>query len=232
MLRHPPVPLVFNEREARNAGWSAKQLVKQTYSKFLSRPMQRVAVNVRGLCGLAHLQRGFSTLSARLQPPDDNGRPSLVKSFLYGSEKGQELQREMEQSYSKVLARGKYVHKINTHHVRPDKIQEYVALMFSFWITDVVLMSFQKLPMTPKIKYIWLDRGDRQWVHWTILRTFGSIAGILDMIWLLHVKWNTLIIKTTAKKSDIICCRAEVIWCRNSRFGILFRREHLVAYLN
>src|ERR1700736_3996392 len=76
--------------------------------------------------------RTFSVASARLQhppPPDDRTRPSLVKSFLYGSEKGQELQREMEQSYSKVLARGKYVHKINTHHVKPDKINEYVALM-------------------------------------------------------------------------------------------------------
>ena len=70
--------------------------------------------------------RAFTTTASRGTPPDP---PSLVKSFLYGSEKGQELQREMEQSYSKVLARGKYVHKINEHHVRPDKINEYIALM-------------------------------------------------------------------------------------------------------
>ena len=73
------------------------------------------------------MARGFSITSERASPPDP---PSLVKSFLYGSEKGQELQREMEQSYSKVLARGKYVHKFNQHHVRPDKIDEYIALMY------------------------------------------------------------------------------------------------------
>ena len=76
-----------------------------------------------------HLQcRPLSSFPVRYAPPPDG--PSLVKSFLYGSEKGQELQREMEQSYSKVLARGKYVHKMNQHHVKPDKINEYIALMF------------------------------------------------------------------------------------------------------
>jgi hypothetical protein len=82
--------------------------------------------------------RPFSSIPARYgpppppPPPDDNTRSSgLVKSFLYGTEKGQELQREMEQSFSKILARGKYVHKLNQHHVRPDKIEEYVALMYS-----------------------------------------------------------------------------------------------------
>ena len=73
------------------------------------------------------LARGFGATAQRQTPPDP---PSLVKSFLYGSEKGQEMQREMEQSYSKVLARGKYVHKMNQHHVRPDKINEYIALMY------------------------------------------------------------------------------------------------------
>ena len=73
--------------------------------------------------------RPFTSFPPIHGPPPPDG-PSLVKSFLYGSEKRQELQREMEQSYSKVLARGKYVHKMNQHHVKPDKINEYVALMF------------------------------------------------------------------------------------------------------
>jgi hypothetical protein len=72
--------------------------------------------------------RHFTTTARALAAPPE--APSLVKSFLYGSEKGQELQREMEQSYSKVLARGKYVHKLNTHFVKPDKIDEYVELMY------------------------------------------------------------------------------------------------------
>jgi hypothetical protein len=80
---------------------------------------------------LLHLQwRAFSASPAIRTPPPPDG-PSLVKSLLYGSEKGQALQREMEQSYSKVLARGKYVHRMSHHHVKPDKINEYVALMLN-----------------------------------------------------------------------------------------------------
>lgn len=53
----------------------------------------------------------------------------LVKSILYGSEQGQKEEREMEQSYGKVLARGKYVHAIEFHHVKPEKVAEYVKLV-------------------------------------------------------------------------------------------------------
>src|SRR5271156_1543382 len=74
-------------------------------------------------------RRSFTHLPARYSPPPPDA-PNLEKSLLYGSEKGQELQREMEQSYSKVLARGKYVHKLNQHFVKPDKIEQYVALMY------------------------------------------------------------------------------------------------------
>lgn len=84
--------------------------------------------------------RSFTVLPTVCSPSPSDG-PSLVKSFLYGSEKRQELHHEMEQSYSKVLARGKYVHKMSQHHVKPDKINEYVALMytphFPFGVTDL-----------------------------------------------------------------------------------------------
>lgn len=59
--------------------------------------------------------------------PDHKG--GIVKSILYGSEKGQKEEREMEQSYGKVLARGKYVHAIEFHHVKPEKVAEYVKLV-------------------------------------------------------------------------------------------------------
>lgn len=35
----------------------------------------------------------------------------------------------MEQSYGKVLARGKYVHEIVLHKVKPDRVGEYVELI-------------------------------------------------------------------------------------------------------
>jgi hypothetical protein len=68
---------------------------------------------------------GASTSQPGTEPP----KAGIVKSILYGSEKGQREEAEMEQSYSKVLARGKYVHAIEFHHVKPDKHEEYVRLV-------------------------------------------------------------------------------------------------------
>jgi hypothetical protein len=39
------------------------------------------------------------------------------------------MDREIEHSFSQVLARGKYVHSIVFHEVKPDKVDEYVALV-------------------------------------------------------------------------------------------------------
>jgi hypothetical protein len=58
-------------------------------------------------------------------------RPSagLIKSFLYGSNKTQQEQREMEQSFSKVLMRGKYVHEMVVHKVHPHKATDYLDVV-------------------------------------------------------------------------------------------------------
>jgi hypothetical protein len=63
----------------------------------------------------------------------DAPKGGIVKSILYGSEKGQREEAEMEQSYSKVLARGKYVHAIEIHNVKPEAQQEYVKLVGSVY---------------------------------------------------------------------------------------------------
>lgn len=52
-----------------------------------------------------------------------------MKSILYGSREGQKEEAEMEQSYSKVMARGKYVHAIEIHHAKPDRVEDYVKLV-------------------------------------------------------------------------------------------------------
>lgn len=39
------------------------------------------------------------------------------------------MDQEMEHSFSQVLARGKYVHSIVFHEVKPDKVDEYVDLV-------------------------------------------------------------------------------------------------------
>lgn len=64
--------------------------------------------------------------------PQDGERsvaPGLIKSFLYGSPKIKEEQQAMEQSFSKVLMRGKYVHEIQIHKVYPHKAADYLDLV-------------------------------------------------------------------------------------------------------
>ena len=68
----------------------------------------------------------IGSASAHGEHPKSGG---IVKSILYGSEKGQREEAEMERSYSTVLARGKYVHAIEFHHVKPDKHAEYIKLV-------------------------------------------------------------------------------------------------------
>lgn len=43
------------------------------------------------------------------------------------------MDEEIERSFSQVLARGKYVHSIVQHQVKPDKVDEYVELVGSWY---------------------------------------------------------------------------------------------------
>jgi len=56
-----------------------------------------------------------------------------LSSLIYGTKEGREMDREIEHSFSQVLARGKYVHSIVFHEVKPDKVDEYVELVGSWY---------------------------------------------------------------------------------------------------
>ena len=56
-------------------------------------------------------------------------RKGAIASLIYGTKEGQQLDQEIERSFSQVLARGKYVHSIVFHTVKPDKVDEYVKLV-------------------------------------------------------------------------------------------------------
>ncbi|KAK4495493.1 hypothetical protein PRZ48_013825 [Zasmidium cellare] len=56
-----------------------------------------------------------------------------LSSLIYGTEEGREMDREIERSFSQVLARGKYVHSVVFHEVKPDKVDEYVELVGSWY---------------------------------------------------------------------------------------------------
>jgi hypothetical protein len=52
-----------------------------------------------------------------------------LSSLIYGTPEGRELDKDIERSFSQVLARGKYVHSIVFHEVKPDKTDEYTELV-------------------------------------------------------------------------------------------------------
>lgn len=52
-----------------------------------------------------------------------------MSRVIYGTKEGRELDAQLEASFSAVLARGKYVHSIVFHEVKPDKVDEYVKLV-------------------------------------------------------------------------------------------------------
>ncbi|KIW31480.1 hypothetical protein, variant [Cladophialophora immunda] len=60
-------------------------------------------------------------------------RTGTLSSLIYGTPEGQNLDKEMERSFSQVLARGKYVHSIVFHDVKPDKVDDYVELVGNWY---------------------------------------------------------------------------------------------------
>ena len=60
---------------------------------------------------------------------ESSKRKGALSSLIYGTHEGQQMDQEIERSFSQVLARGKYVHSIVFHTVKPDKVDEYVDLV-------------------------------------------------------------------------------------------------------
>jgi hypothetical protein len=69
---------------------------------------------------------GNAARAAEHQPPRKAGP---LTNLIYGTKEGRELDAQIEASFSQVLARGKYVHSIEFHDVKPECVGEYVALV-------------------------------------------------------------------------------------------------------
>ena len=60
---------------------------------------------------------------------ESSKRKGALSSLIYGTHEGRQMDKEIEKSFSQVLARGKYVHSIVFHSVKPKKVDEYVKLV-------------------------------------------------------------------------------------------------------
>lgn len=71
-------------------------------------------------------------------------RKGALSSLIYGTQEGQQMDQDIEKSFSQVLARGKYVHSIVFHEVKPDKVDEYVDLVGG-WYPRMAKMAENKV---------------------------------------------------------------------------------------
>lgn len=97
--------------------------------------------------GLGSLSTANTGQAQREQDDANNKKKpgtGRLSSLIYGTEEGREMDREIERSFSQVLARGKYVHSIVFHEVKPDKVDEYVELV-SGWYPRMASMPENKV---------------------------------------------------------------------------------------
>lgn len=66
--------------------------------------------------------------STIVQSSDPKKNKGLLGSLLHGSQSAKE-DGLTAQSHSRRVGRGKYIHEIQRHVVRPDKVEEYLALL-------------------------------------------------------------------------------------------------------
>ncbi|KFY47236.1 hypothetical protein V495_02042 [Pseudogymnoascus sp. VKM F-4514 (FW-929)] len=87
-----------------------------------------------------------SKLSIAAEPvgPEGDKPTGKLSSLIYGTKEGREMDQQIEQSFSQVLARGKYVHSIVFHEVKPDKVDEYVELVGN-WYPKMASMPENKV---------------------------------------------------------------------------------------
>jgi len=81
---------------------------------------------------------------ARVREESGGKKKGPLSSLIYGTAEGRELDKDIERSFSQVLARGKYVHSIVFHEVKPDKVDEYVNLVGN-WYPKMASMPENKV---------------------------------------------------------------------------------------
>ena len=99
------------ERDAR--AYERKQAAKSSSSDASS-------------SGVTNDQAGAT---AEQKDPEPGRKSGPLTNLIYGTKEGREMDAQLEASFSQVLARGKYVHSIVFHEVKPDKVDEYVKLV-------------------------------------------------------------------------------------------------------
>ena len=129
------------QKEFRDGLEAAKKKKEQADRQFLSVPVPKSpsasdtpslsefdkASDVSEPLGLGSLS--IATGEARQAETETSTKRGPLSSLIYGTPEGRAMDKEIERSFSEVLARGKYVHSIVFHDVKPDRVDDYVELV-------------------------------------------------------------------------------------------------------
>jgi len=115
------------ERQSQSQSQSAFSVAKSSSSS------DSATTQYLDAAGLGSLSLSAGEAQRKQDPNADKKQTGRLSSFIYGTEEGREMDREIERSFSQTLARGKYVHSIVVHDVKPDKVDEYVELVGSWY---------------------------------------------------------------------------------------------------
>lgn len=133
------------QREFREGLIAAQKRKEQQESQSYSSPNAHGSLSASGTSSTngnsSLFGKALGSLSshhaeeARARESQDGGKKKggALSSLIYGTPEGRELDKDIERSFSQVLARGKYVHSIVFHEVKPDKVDEYVELVGSWY---------------------------------------------------------------------------------------------------
>lgn len=132
----------FNERqnEFRQGLISAQKQKEQQASQSHSSGNLSASDTSAGEHSTSVLGKALGSLtSSRVEEAEskeaqDGGKKKgALSTLIYGTPEGRELDKDIERSFSQVLARGKYVHSIVFHEVKPDKVDEYTELVGKYY---------------------------------------------------------------------------------------------------
>jgi hypothetical protein len=116
------------EKESQSAS-AAKALAEAKQSS--SSPNTASSSSAGGLGSLSNAAP--SALAGENDPKQKKVGSGPLSKLIYGTEEGRKMDQDIERSFSQVLARGKYVHSIVFHEVKPSKVDEYVELVGNWY---------------------------------------------------------------------------------------------------
>jgi hypothetical protein len=123
----------FNSRQKTFRSQLVEAQKQREASGFASSPSSSSSApsssSAQGLGSLSTATTGTGTAAHAAEQQPSARKAGPLTNLIYGTKEGRELDAQIEASFSQVLARGKYVHSIEFHDVKPECVEEYVALV-------------------------------------------------------------------------------------------------------